>query len=368
MRVLHVSGAKGWGGNEQQMVDLIPELSKLGVGNFVFGIENSLLHNECLNRKISFISSKNDKLNTLLNYRYLKTIVKEIKPDLIHLHTSDSLTVFTISDLLFGLKTKTVFSKKGMGTSSSFLSKLKYNYKGIDSIICVSNSVQRDLGIMLNNISKSKTMVIHDCVSLDILNVKANINLRETFDIPYNFKIIGNIANHTNAKDLPTFLNVVDYVINELKNTDIKFVQIGEFTESTSELKQIVKNKKLDQYIFFTDKIKSASSVLNQFDLFLLTSQREGGPTSVLEAMLQGIPVISTEVGLIPEVIQNGENGFFTPIKSVALLAEKIVLLLSNEKLQKQFSAFNIEKVKEQFLAPYIARETFTEYLRILKL
>jgi hypothetical protein len=78
-----------------------------------------------------------------VNYYYLKTLVKEINPDLIHLHTSDSLTVFTISDLLFRLKTKAVFSKKGMGSSSIILSEFKFNYKNIAAIICVSEAVKK---------------------------------------------------------------------------------------------------------------------------------------------------------------------------------------------------------------------------------
>jgi hypothetical protein len=48
--------------------------------------------------------------------------------------------------------------------------------------------------------NKAKAVVIHDCVSLDILNVKAEVNLREQYSI-YDKKLIGNVANHTDAKD-----------------------------------------------------------------------------------------------------------------------------------------------------------------------
>jgi hypothetical protein len=58
MKTLHVSGATSWGGNEQQMVDLIPELTKLGLENIIFGVENSLLHKECESKNIPFIKAK----------------------------------------------------------------------------------------------------------------------------------------------------------------------------------------------------------------------------------------------------------------------------------------------------------------------
>ncbi len=368
MKILHISGAKGWGGNEQQMIDLIPELTNLGVNNFVFGVENSQLQKECGMKNIFFVAARKNKLNKFANYSYLKTIVNELKPDLIHLHTSDSLTVFTISDLIFSLKIKTVFSKKGMGASGSFLSKFKYNYSGVNSILCVSRSVEKDFSKILYKKNKFKTTVIHDCVSLDILNSKEVINLRDKFEINKDCFIIGNIANHTRAKDLDTFVSVVDFVVNKLGRKDVVFFQIGEFSKLTSNLLEIVKEKKLENSIFFTGKIENASSLNTQFNVFLMTSQREGGPTSVLEAMLIGTPIVSTNVGVIPDVIEDGSNGFIALIKDYKDLAKKIDLLLSDENLQKKFSIESKSKIEKEFIVSKIALQTLTEYKRILDL
>lgn len=368
MKILHISGAKGWGGNEQQMIFLFPELDKLHVENVVLGIKDSILQKECENLNVTFLEAKGNKLNTFVNYRFLKQLVSSIKPDLIHLHTSDSLTVFAISDFLFKLKTKTVFSKKGMGSSSSFLSNLKYNYKGLNSIICVSSSVQRDLQPILNANTKSKTVVINDCVSLDIQKLPQTIDLRKEFKIASDLKIVGNIGNHSNAKDIPTFINAVDVVVHVLKRTDIKFVQIGEFTKNTPRLKELVKEKGLENYIIFTDKIKNASTVIEQMDVFLMTSQREGGPTSVLEAMLIGTPVVSTKVGVVSDVIQDGKNGFIAPVKDHLQIAEKTMALLDNVDLQAVFVKESKEIIKFKFTASYIANKTKEEYLKQIDL
>ena len=366
MRVLHISGAKGWGGNEQQMIFLFPELEKLAVENVVFGIKNSLLQQECQKLNVTFFEAKGKKLNKMINYRYLKDLVTQIKPDLIHLHTSDSLTVYAISDFLFKLNTQTIFSKKGMGSSSSFLSNLKYNYKGLSSIICVSSSVQSDLEKILDIKTKQKTVVINDCVSVEIKNLEPTLDLRKQFGITKDFKIIGNIGNHSNAKDIPTFIQVVEEVIHRLKRTDIVFVQIGEFSKNTLHFKQLVKEKSLDKHIVFTDKIKNASSVLNQFDIFLMTSQREGGPTSVLEAMLIGTPVISTKVGVVSDVIQDGVNGFIAPIKDYKELSKKIITLLDNSNSKAAFVEQSKEIIKLNFTASFIAKKTQEEYSRVI--
>lgn len=368
MKVLHISGAKGWGGNEQQIIDLIPELNNLKVQNVVLGVRNSLLQRECERRNITFVEAKNNRLNSLQNFCFLKTLVKQIEPDIIHLHTSDSLTYFTISDLLFRLKTKTVFSKKGMGASGSFLSKLKYNYWGIQSIFCVSKNVEQKFSELLYKKNKHKTTVIHDCVSTAILDSKENINLRDKFSIVEDHFIIGNIANHTRAKDLYTFVNVVDYLVNKLGRKDIVFFQIGEFSKQTTLLQASVNEKQLQSYIFFTDKIENAFNLNSQFDLFLLTSQREGGPTSVLEAMLIGAPVVSTNVGVISDIIVDGVNGFISPVYDHEDLAKKIVILLKDKNLQKKFIAESKLKISEDFVVTKIANQTLEEYKKIFEL
>jgi hypothetical protein len=70
------------------------------------------------------------------------------------------------------------------------------------------------------------------------------------------------------CKRFITFINVVDYLVNSLNKRCRLFFQIGEFTKLTAEFKSIVKEKKLESYIVFTDKIKNAFGLNSQFDTF----------------------------------------------------------------------------------------------------
>lgn len=368
MKVLHISGAKGWGGNEQQLIYCIPELNKIGVENTVFAIEGSALGQKCLANTISLIPVKDGKLNKISNYIYIKKIIKEIKPDLIHLHTSNSLTFYVLVDFFTRLNIKTIFSKKAISASSSFISKYKYNYSGIDAIFCVSKLVKNNFSEILSDLNKKKTIVIPDCVSVDILNRDMKINLRKKYNINKSHFIIGNIANHTDAKDLMTFIKTADYLINVLKVEDVVFFQIGEFSKLSNEFLNIVKEKNLQNFVFFTDEIEDASSLNLQFDVFLMTSQREGGPTSVLEAMFYGVPVVSTMVGIVPEMITDGVNGFISPIKDFKSLASKINLLLKNKELRTEFEENSKLIIEEKATASVIAQKTFEEYKKIINM
>jgi len=84
-------------------------------------------------------------------------------------------------------------------------------------------------------------------------------------------------------------------------------------------------------------------------DVFVLPSHSEDMPMTILEAMACGLPVIATTVGSIPEVIENGVNGYLVKPCDISALAEKILQMAENPPLRKAFSIANRHKVLECF-------------------
>ena len=366
MKVLHISGAKAWGGNEQQLVYCIPQLNKLGVENYVLGIKDTVLEKQCLSNNISFIPTVDRKLVKFSNFKYFKDLVARIEPDIIHLHTSNSLTFFVLSNLFSKFNAKIVFSKKAISASSSFVSKFKYNSKGIDAVFCVSEAVKNNFSEVLSQTNKKKLIVIPDCVPLELLQAKANVDLREKYAISNDKFVIGNIANHTTAKDLETFIKTADHLVNVLNRKDVVFFQVGKHSKLTDDYLKKIEEKNLQNYVIFTNTIDNASALNVQFDVFLMSSQREGGPTSVLEAMLIGVPVVSTKVGIVPAAITDEVNGFISPVKDFENLASKINILLNNKELRKSFIEKSRVIINEGFTASVIAAKTFEAYKKVL--
>ena len=371
MVVLHISGARSWGGNEQQLVDVIPELEHFNVQNIILGISNSPLHNYIKEKdnKTLFIASKEFKINKRRNFKFLKEVVKKYTPDLIHLHTSDSATLFVISDILFNLKVSTVLSKKGIGNSMSYLSLYKYNYSGIKKIICVSKAVEKDLKEnVIKRKNQAKLCVVYDGVNLDRTRIVRTENIKKLFNISDKKYIIGNIANHVRAKDLDVLIDMMYFLVNNLSVKNIHLLQLGEFSGLTDSLKLKVRELSLDDYISFGGFQDHALDFLPQFDVYVMSSQREGLPITIFEAFYKKTPVVSTKAGGISEAIKDGENGFLAEIKDSKTLAQKVNTLLKSKYLAEKFTQ-NSEKIfHERFVSNVTAKNTFAVYKEVLEL
>lgn len=367
MKILHISGAKGWGGNEQQMIDMIPELEKFNIENIVFGVGGSNLQEECSKIKVTFIPCKKDKLNNFSNYKYLKQLIKQIKPDLLHLHTSDSLTVFTLSDLFFKLNIPTVFSKKGMGNSSSILSKFKYNYKNLSAVICVSEKVKTEFSQILNLNNREKLVIIYDGVS--VVRIKEpEYDLQDFLKISKSKIVIGNIANHVRAKDLSIMILAMNELINIMNNKNIHLIQIGGFNDKiTLELKMLVEKLNLQNYVTLTGFLNNASSFISQFDVYVMSSEREGFPLTIYESFYKKTPVVSTKAGGIPEIIKDGENGFLVEVKDYEELAIKINELIYNQNLKEDFAQKAYDLFVNNYTTFHCAQKTFNLYKSLTK-
>lgn len=367
MKVLHVSGARSWGGNEQQLMYLIDELDKLGVEQKIFCFTGTPLFEEVKNHPVEILAMEYKKPHTSAYRKFFRNLVEQHKIDVIHLHTSDSVTGYVLTDLFYSLKTPTLFARKGIRRKTGFLSKLKYNYRNIDKILCISKYVEKHFREILSPKNQEKLVTVYNGVKVEKISKDADFQLREKLQLEDEIFLIGNIANHTNAKDLPVLLETIHHLVYHLDFKKVHLVQIGHFSKLTPELQQKIEELKLEPYITMMGFLNKASAYQSQFDVFLMTSEREGGPSSVVEAFYNKAPVISTRVGVVDEVIKDGYNGFKTEIKQPRELAKKIHIFVTNPDLAEKFRERSYKMFLETFTAERLGRDTLKVYEDMLK-
>lgn len=361
MKVLHVTGAKIWGGNEQQLFNLVTNLSKNGLENYVFGVQNSKIEKAFKDHDIHFGCAEHPKLKSFKNTSSFKNYIKKLQPDIIHLHTSDALTLAYYTSFKFRFKAKLIFEKKGIGRSSSFLSRLKYNFSQLDQIICVSDYVKNEFKAMLSKKNQAKLKVVHDSFNTDF------DNLAKDFKPPFEKSVftIGNIANHSAAKDLDTFIDVADLLVNQHQIKDVQFVQVGGFSKLTPDYQNRVKELNLEKHILFLNQFNQAYLLHDYFDVFLLTSEREGGPTSLLEAFYFKTKVVTTRVGISELLIDHGKNGYIADVKNSEQLAEYVLDFYKNKTRFDEVLETNKNFVIENFTSELQAEKIEEIYKKL---
>lgn len=93
-------------------------------------------------------------------------------------------------------------------------------------------------------------------------------------------------------------------------------------------------------------------------DLYLITSRAEGGPKALLEAMACGIPLVSTNVGMAPDIILDGQNGFLTNVDHIEQIVKKSEILIKNKKLSEKFVRNGLKQIKK-YDWPYLIQQYY---------
>jgi len=128
------------------------------------------------------------------------------------------------------------------------------------------------------------------------------------------------------------------------------------------EKELITSHTKFLGYIYNEKKIR----IFYESDIFILPSYSEGLPITMLEAMAAGLPVIATSVGAIPEVIEDGKNGFLIKTGDYHALAEKILILAKDKKLRQKMGKNNIEKIRKQYGEEVVIKKLNNVYEKLL--
>ena len=156
--------------------------------------------------------------------------------------------------------------------------------------------------------------------------------VREELGIPAGAPVVGTVANFKRHKRLDVLLRAADRVRREVP--EVRFVMVGQ-GPLEAETRRLARDLGLERTVLFTGFRDDAPRVASAFDVFAISSEFEGLSIAVIEALALGKPVVVTDVGGLPEVVEDGRQGFVVPARDPASLAERIVRLLG-DPLERQ--------------------------------
>lgn len=281
----------------------------------------------------------------------LRKIIKQYNIDLVHSQGPASLDLILALACVF-LKVKTVVTRPVMLSDQINYSSLRrriyeivdqyVTLKLIHCFIAVSDNGRQ----VLKNRYKVKAKKV-ELIYNGVNTTKLTPNPKDSSDSK-EF-IIGMIGQLFPPKGWYDFIDAIDY-IQQNTQTPIKAFVIGE-GQMMAELKACVDEKKLNDVIVFKGYIDNIKLMLDQIDLILFTTHREGLSVAILEAMSMGVPQVITNVGGGKEQIIDGVNGYVYEVGQIQEMGDKCIELIESpnklEELGKNAREIALEKFSE---------------------
>lgn len=273
------------------------------------------------------------------------------KPDIVHLHTSDYFTFWEslIYIILLKIFRKKVilhihahsFNKFYEAGGNAQKKAITITLMKVDRVVVLSH-LQKEFFKKI--LPKDRLTVIYNSIDINMID-KHLINYVKNDD---EIKVIFIGGTEAKRKGIYDIFKAIPIVINNSKDK-IVFVFIGEC--EIDKLKDICKKNNVSDYVKFLGFVeeKEKYNIMESSNIFILPSYAEGLPIAILEAMYVGLPVISTSVGSIPEVIKNDYNGYLIEPGDFRSLADRIIHLSSNKRLREKIGNNNKEKIIKNY-------------------
>lgn len=205
-----------------------------------------------------------------------------------------------------------------------------------------------------HGVPEGKIIVIPNCV--EIPEIKTTSRYKDKLQI-------GTVGRLAPVKDYETLIMAFKKVREDGFNAELIFVGDG---PERSKLEMEVQDLGLKEYVTFTGFQANVNAFLNDFDMFVLSSLREGIPVAMLEAMAMAVPVVATSVGGIPEVIEHNVDGMLVTTRNPEIIANALERLIQDSASRHRIGEAGRNKVIRFFSREAICHQYEKLYIDLL--
>lgn len=308
-----------------------------------------------LGREINF----RQDISTLIK---LYQLMREWKPDIVHTHTAKAGLVGRLAAQLAGVSVVVhtfhghVFHGYfGAAKTRVFIELEKFCAKLSSRIITISDRLKSEI-VSYGITEASHIEVIPLGLELHRLKNVSTTNLfRAEFGLPADVGLVGAVGRLVPIKNLHLFLDAA--AIAHRKNPNLRFAIVGD-GELRRELETYAEQLQIEKAVIFTGWRRDLAQVYADLDAVVISSDNEGTPASLIEAMAAGCPVISTRVGGVADLIQEGYTGRLVPPRDPDALAQAILTLFQESRttaqLAQQAQTLTLQNYTSERLVAYM--------------
>ena len=267
-------------------------------------------------------------------------VVRKFNLEVLHVHYAipHAYAAYMAKQMLKekGLDVRVVTTLHGtditlVGSHPTYKTAVEFSINNSDVVTAVSNSL-RETTNKLFNITK-KIDVVYNFIDTNKYNQDNQEECKRVALAPPNERILTHISNFRPVKRVEDVIRIFDKVHKEIPS---KLLMIGEGPDKI-KAKQLVKDLKLSNAVFFLGNSTEVPKILCYSDVFLLPSQTESFGLAALEAMAAKTAIISTNTGGLPEVNIQGKTGFLSNLGDINDMAKNAISILKDDSTLQSF-------------------------------
>ena len=307
----------------------------------------------------------------------LRKVIKEFRPDIVHTHASKAGALGRLAAFSAGVPV-IVHTYHGHVFHSYFGSLKTKIFKTIErflarrstGIIAISALQKEEIGNIHRICSPEKIEIIP--LGFDLTKFQQNlpekrIETRSKYGLGEYEVAVAIVGRLAPIKNHAMFLDACELALNHgIRKTCFFIVGDGElFAEIKMRVDEL--NARFEGCFVMTSWIKDIATFNAGMDLICLTSNNEGTPVSLIEAQACGVPVLTSDVGGVKDILHEGETGIIVPAGNTELFAEKLVHLINDEEIRKKMSQNGWNFVCDKFHYKRLVHDMENYYRQLIQ-
>jgi glycosyltransferase involved in cell wall biosynthesis len=346
LRVAFIAGGLGKGGAEKQFIYMLRALKQQNAQILVLTLTKGEYYEQTL-RDLDIKPNRVSAKNPVLRIRYMVRVLNKFKPHFIqatHFYTSfyaGAAGKFNKATSIGAIRNDFYHDLNGVGPLGPWLLHLP--------AVLLANSYKARKNAIASGIKADRIHVLPNVIDLDEFDQHKDGQPFPSFNQNCTRAII--VARLMPVKRIERFLLAL--ALARQKVPSLQGLLVGSGPEE-AHLRTIAQDLGLepdtpDGGVQFLGARDDIPELLHSSDMFVLTSDREGFPNVLLEAMAASLPIISTPAGEVQDLVRDGENGFIVPFDDVQGIADHMIRLSQTPQLGSQIGSTGRSIVEEKY-------------------
>jgi len=350
MKVLEMCLSTGVGGLELYAVRTASQLKLRNIGCVAVVAKGTMTAERMQQNGVQTIEfEKAQRYLPVLSARRLARIVDEEHVDVIHMHWARDLNLAVLAKRFAKRSVKLVYTRQMMITRSKQDIYHRFLYRHVDLVLTITEQL---CGLAQQYLPMSKGAIktlYYGVEDPPVLTEQEKKDLRKSIDIPDDNFSIGMVGRVEEGKGQHLLVQAVHDLVAQGAKVHATIIGPAMNSDFETKLKTQVDARSLAGNICFYGSHNNPIEIMSAFDVVVLATKQETFGLVLIEAMRNGVTVIGTRAGGVPEIIDEGITGLMFEPGNSQELTDKLLLLINDKGLCDKLAQAGKEKADRMF-------------------